>query len=982
MEQRSATRAGCAYAPPVDFLCHMFLRKATHLLKPIFDIESGLAAMNFVDVQPKSFLDYAWTTPSTSLTQATKPSKTSRKQNRCCDQCRKGKRACDAAILEDTLLDSNGSSNGSPNVFHYSGESDTSSDRKCSAIDFEDVFGPLAPCANCEKTKKRCTFEWLRSQRMSQASPHSSTTPPAKRRRTESGSSNSPDIRSDITSQLPASKAPHSTTLSDTSTPESGDFVRPGELGLTFADFPGMSVVYSKEPCALEFRNDFIHSGAATSVPTEHALNSMHSSKAQYDLIPEKNSEQNILVGASTEGSNSGSGTVSSSSSDSGLAKIQNGAQNDNGAVTRLPKKRRRRSSLVAVPNEGVPHPTLPMANDFISLTNKAMLTENLLRIYHESFENALSCWLTERTCPYSEGSSVSLANDAGPDWKSIYHRVFRLDRLALPIRGRRLTCSEDQAASKAINLAIISFAAQWVQPYQAVNSKYPFHNSLSDDRGNNAFIEVRLRGGFERTLQISAWHEARVALQNTTGIESFRVALAQIVFSMTQNPGEAVQDELQMSVKCHGDSICSPKQNQGYGLHEESTAIESKDINQCTDLMSKLELAIDGEGPPVHLEQGLRLIHSLKSRMNIIERSKTAYQSGHQFKTSPNRLDTTDRVTVDMLFWLGVMFDTLSSAMHKRPLVVPDEDCDIYSEDPRPMTADVTNGNLMSQTRNSSAGLWDDHLFARQRKRLQRSTLRWPCSFEQQASFLCDAAPIKVLLFRKVTYIQTLLSRNAIGGRIENAVRAALDLYDHWGRLYAPFIQDCTRNYDSLPQRVQTWHICLTGHWHLAALLMVDLIEIIDNSELSTEPRRHERRSNNVVSKLRLDNANSLADLARCACPSAEELNTETQAARFVLKEGGLLTEPWTAVLIRAFAKAGAVLLQSDGLFPPKVSRAVHQDTLRRTDSCVRVLQYLGGKSDMALSAARILGDALKDRRKGSQEKLSNVDSVLRQEM
>lgn len=79
------------------------------------------AMMNFVDVQPRSFLDYAWTSPSPAAMGTVKPTKTTRKQNRCCDQCRKGKRACDAAILEDTLLEAN-QSGESPTVFHYSGE--------------------------------------------------------------------------------------------------------------------------------------------------------------------------------------------------------------------------------------------------------------------------------------------------------------------------------------------------------------------------------------------------------------------------------------------------------------------------------------------------------------------------------------------------------------------------------------------------------------------------------------------------------------------------------------------------------------------------------------------------------------------------------------------------------------------------------------------------------------------------------------------
>ena len=77
--------------------------------------------MNFVDVQPKAFLDYAWTSPTPIVMNVPKPSRTSRKQNRCCDQCRKGKRACDAAILEDLLLDAS-KSEDQPSVFHYSGE--------------------------------------------------------------------------------------------------------------------------------------------------------------------------------------------------------------------------------------------------------------------------------------------------------------------------------------------------------------------------------------------------------------------------------------------------------------------------------------------------------------------------------------------------------------------------------------------------------------------------------------------------------------------------------------------------------------------------------------------------------------------------------------------------------------------------------------------------------------------------------------------
>ena len=45
-----------------------------------------VSVMNFVDVQPQSFLDYAWTSPSRIGGTAPRSTRTSRKQNRCCDQ--------------------------------------------------------------------------------------------------------------------------------------------------------------------------------------------------------------------------------------------------------------------------------------------------------------------------------------------------------------------------------------------------------------------------------------------------------------------------------------------------------------------------------------------------------------------------------------------------------------------------------------------------------------------------------------------------------------------------------------------------------------------------------------------------------------------------------------------------------------------------------------------------------------------------------
>ncbi|KAF2188893.1 hypothetical protein K469DRAFT_626628 [Zopfia rhizophila CBS 207.26] len=902
--------------------------------------------MNFVDVQPQSFLDYAWTTPSPAPASIAKPSKTSRKQNRCCDQCRKGKRACDAAILEDTLLDTSAppTSGGNPTVFHYS-----------------DVFGPLAPCGNCEKTKKSCTFEWLRSQRVSQAAPQPNSAPPAKKRRKSSESNNS-QKRVDPARQMRSGMGPNTHTLMENGTSNGGSFV-PRELGETFADFP------TGTPLS--------HMSLAPSFPLEPALDGWHDfDPAQSGGMP---IDRDSGKGSSVESQSDQTYESIDSESPFSQSSSTNGYLKPNTAVIRAPRKKKRRLFQGLIANGRIPS---PYTDTIVSSADSSFLTEGLLKIYHDSFETALSCWLTERTCPYSKDSDVALADDSGPDWNRIYHRVFKLDRLASGIRGRNLTLGEDKAASKAINAAIFSFATQWAQSSERSKSKYPFHSQTPRESARKNGQNGRAKRcrepspaptDFDRNLQVSAWHEARMALQNASEIESFRVVLAQIVFSLTQKPIDTTKEE---SVSQNGESrqstmSASPTDGSDTSLPEADSPSDPDDkgVSECEDLLSKLNLTIDGEGPPIHLEQGLRLIHSLRSRM-AMSRSM-GRGCGRQPNPSSERLDAADRATVDLLFWLGIMFDTLSSAMHKRPLVVSDEDSDIYANEPRPATNGNSDGSAspttLSNRTTKTEGLWDDYLFARQRKRLQGPQVRWPCSNEQATSLLCDAAPVKVLLFRKVTRIQTLLSRNVRGERMEKAMREALSVYDHWGKLYDPFIRDCIANHDDLPSRVQSWYICLTGHWHLATLLLADLVEIIDGSEVSVESQRLERMATDFVATFRERNCNALSDLARCACPRDDASFSNDGEYHFAVNQGAILTEPWTVVMIKAFAKAGVHLLESSFLDSGRGKNG--EDSFRRADDCVKALWYLGRKSDMALLAADTLGSALKKRRKEVEE-------------
>jgi hypothetical protein len=534
--------------------------------------------------------------------------------------------------------------------------------------------------------------------------------------------------------------------------------------------------------------------------------------------------------------------------------------------------------------------------------------------------------------------------------------------------------------------LAVFSFASQWAQSSPRSRTKYPFH-STSSDGGNSIFDgfdddSAPAGVNFDRTLQISAWHEARNALQKAGEVESFRVVLAQIIFALTQRPVETcdgtrdAQNSVSETESMETD-ICAEDPREGTPM-----LATNQDMEDCADLMSKLNLAIEADGPPVHLESGLRLIHSLRSRMTMSREARCSNaQSAHsvrQRRSPVVRLEDADRATVDLLFWLGVMFDTLSAAMHKRPLVVSDEDSDVVLSESMQIEHSVHQAATPSST-DEGDGLWDEYLFARQHQNPEHVPTRWPCSFDEAAASLCDAAPVKVLLFRRVCRVQTLLTRNARGAKIEEAVSAAMDVCNHWDALYAPFIRDCIQNHDSLPPRVQSWYVCVTGHWHLATLLLADLIEVVDESELGLEEATQHRNLTAFIAKFRENNCRVLSDLASRACPREDASFPQSREFHFAVNEGALLTEPWTVVLIRAFAKAGVLLLESDTLLPPDLSR---EDAFRRADACIKALWFLGRKSDMALSAAKILGEALKQRLKSAQARVSDMSVFWESEL
>lgn len=650
------------------------------------------------------------------------------------------------------------------------------------------------------------------------------------------------------------------------------------------------------------------------------------------------------------------------------------------------------------------------------TFTNKSLITENLMKLYHDSMENALSCWLTERTCPYgnralplNEFGSIdpSMLREWGPDWSNrICRQVINLDRKFAIIQNRPLTRIEEKAASNALNLAIMAFATQWSQSSERSREKFqPLNSNKAPWERSNDFINDEAQGPrysshhlddfispameFDRIIQETLWAQARRAIQDATNIESFRVVFAHIIFALTQRPlnvDERFPFPRPKVSKVSSSGLHAHLASESEDNEQNISTSETMDREEHSRLIGEIEDVIDQDGPPVFLEQGLRHMHALRCKVERVkaQRWKSKDESGRinpGVDSTHAQLTQEDKKTVDLLYWLSVMFDTLSAAIHTRPLVISDEDSDIHDEGPHntnyprrygpsreyrqvPTMKKNVSDRLMSK---NTSKLWSSFFFQDQAPRNSTPPIRWPCSYQSAAATLADAAPIKVLLFRKVTRIQTLILRHASGEQLEEAIKDALMVHQYWNALYGPFILDCVAHHDQLPARIQSWYICLTGHWYLAVLLLADTIEIIDtNGQLGLESHRRRRESCGLVTALRRCTSHAVANLARCSCPREDASFPDSGEFHFAVNQGAILTEPWTQVLIRVFAKAGALLLANAAAsrYRTNPKQSCNQ-ALERSESCVLALWYLGRKSDMAFLAAKVLTEALKNNRK-----------------
>lgn len=940
-------------------------------------------------------------------------SKTSRRQYQACDQCRKSRRACDAGTLR---------------VANFPFREDEQPEPTT-------ITSTTEACSNCARTSKRCTFDWLREL------PLKDLPKGVKRKLESTGLTRLPPkpAAESYYTGMPASNASslpqpglvsHSFHSVRESVPdglhqhqfspdyevleksvshhsESPELQLPGNVkgnhhgqlvpssssnGQTFTtSLPYAPNIVFPTPPTFERSTSqgqwnpptFSRNDTASTSPTSNSNDSSNQA-SKFESSPSLTS-----VGSDPSFEEDGSQKFSSEI-------IQHGGSRTDYHDTLTTDRASARRRLEYEPTNNAPQfpnetrrrsaPLSTFQVRFADTAMKAMIASGLLRIYHDSFENSLSCWVTEKNCPYEvELRELSLSSPAEQAAfrladNRIFSRVSNLDTAFARLRGRDLSPIENRTANKALNAAIMAFASQW---------SHGSHNTFWRSKEGMKLQQAQSQGLFsqpgasspplasnegERLIQRTLWHDARASIQASAEIDSFKVILAYMLFALTQRP---IDSKNKSSEEAHA----SPPGDQPNIRRGSETIPTYKEPEQSTD--SAMNFIVDEDwdpfyvddgasvSPPIYLEAAVRNLFSWRRKIERYRRMRC--KTNDDGPGSMGALALKDQQTFNLLFWLGVMCDTTSSAITNRPLVISDEDCAMMREtvegggDDWP--PEDSNGLFREMQDDDPGKLWGEYLLSFKWAGPRDQPPRWPCSFEDAALVLQEAIPVKVLMFRKVATLQTLAYRRTPAYQLEKCIKDALGVYKHWNSTYGQFMIDCVNHHNNLPPHVQSWYVILDGHWHYGCLLLADMISQVDKERKTMKPQRTLRANYNLIRELRQDNALAIANIARASLSEHTPSVPNNAEFHFACNGSAILTEPWTDILVRAMGSACKVYIRLLSIWDDTKNPShewlhatnSYQNLYSRAEDCIHGMTLLGRKSDAANRTAEIFWTKLR---------------------
>jgi hypothetical protein len=561
--------------------------------------------------------------------------------------------------------------------------------------------------------------------------------------------------------------------------------------------------------------------------------------------------------------------------------------------------------------------PLAPSAN--VSMTvgfNNQLLTRSLLCIYHDVLENNLSCWISEVTCPYSMPSSSQKSTSQGQGHgvaslsgctfgptNPFYQYIFQLDRATQRI-WTPLSHKENMAVSRTLHLCILAFAAQWTQNKTKERTASP--TSVEHLHHSNTPATMPM----DYSLQLLLWEQARTALQENMGIECFRIVYAELIFGITERP--------------------EPRHNQDYRSHRNDPCL-SRDQHSVIHVIGHI---LSNERPSAHLEQAARKMLALKYRFEMEDlKSKRGPQDIYALQR---------RRTVGFIYWLLVMFDTVVSPLNKRPVVIADEYC---------RTDSLQDTHCQ----------WRLDMFLRDDSEMPQS-LRWPCSEEVASRAMIKAAPIKVLLYRQLSYIQNALRKRSSIHNIINATKGAITVCRYWDMTYASFFQGLLRGYDRVSSKLRSWVVCIFTAWNLGTLVLADLLELVHKNANTDDKMGH---APNSYMNIRRSSAINLAELAGAVIPRETSHTKQLPNYHVAVQESPLLTDPCTSILVEAFTRSSLYHLSTICAIKKNgqhLQTEGFRQNLQWFECCVRALTCLSKRSKLAKSIADSLLLALRD--------------------
>jgi hypothetical protein len=580
-------------------------------------------------------------------------------------------------------------------------------------------------------------------------------------------------------------------------------------------------------------------------------------------------------------------------------------------------------------------YPTISMQEHRLAdKSNKITISNDLMKIYFDTLENALECWIDVETCPYRIETDVGLRSHIVNEQTrlssfstTLYNRVHRLDAVFSRQRPRPLSRAEDSGSSEALKLAIMAFACQWSHSSRSSPTNlYEKTLALTDEdhavepRPTSDF-EASDTQEFERLLRLSVWHESQRCLSRWRYCGSFRVILASIVLFCSQQPLD--EDEPNEFRENHLNPFASQDLGAGKSGHSSlgclddqlnSSALSSNTTAQVFANKSIPDLTLfsssfNGHEGLQHLEIGLRQL--LNWRKSII--SSHLHKQNGAFHTETteapcdgNALPGSQNLSdFNRLFWLGVMCDTTSSVLNQRSLIIPDTETFTSSGGVTRLDMDSITTTTFGASRwrpdvdhhhppkrmTQSVDIWGSYLLDADRIWRRSLVATENLSTSQfKSKMIKQGVPLKMLFWRKVGRLQNMISSHKqqpmsspTPTEVENAIKEALAVHQYWTVNYGEFFTACTREHLNLSIQSRSWYLVLVLGWNMACLILARYIDFVDRNAMSERLGQSLRGSSALTSELKKASAYAIAEAAgvsSCLPATSSSLSAEEDAS------------------------------------------------------------------------------------------------------